>query len=1135
MHKRSSSQDDGNFGRRSGERDDRAWERGGRDDRRDGRNSRSVKKQRTDSSDAESHHDVEILYNRVHKGRNESDYDPRKYEDSASNLEGQSYFPPSQGPQRHQRGRGLLGDAPEPAQRHLNSESQRIGQFTSPPNPNSYPGKNCPRPRNHPQHSPGLPDYDQGGNSLDPRSLVGGHMISSAHQNSALDKPPITSLLLAMSGSSVGPSSLPPHISSQPVHRLHSTQRTQPMLSPESLPVAHQTLPSAKQLKDGFWNLPPLRNSPCSGSKQNNREGKSSAKKQDEDEPPWKYQMKELKDYILKLENEKKDLTINLETDKIKQLRDYIIKIEIEKQDLLDSVQDGKKGLGTRKENDGHMIEMIKNNIERVKQAQEMENKSIETKKVKLANESKRLEEEKRKLDNAKNDLKKSLDNGMTFLSTEKNKMELELQKKKQEKSSANETMLGRIKLLEVAVKNEKESRAKEEKRHLATELEELETRKEMTIKTIESETKVEELETKLEEVNSELYELKQKTAKKDSENRNLSSEVTKAAKQNDELVQKLNSTKSKLESELGKNNLEQQTLKNKFDAEYAVFSKKREEFDDTEKIRCVFCPQENLQTVSNFIFHIAREHMFDQYKSNDIREESLKVGMFLKVLEDKARKELALEMKVLNQSLEELKERAFKYEEVNEDKQVMVNELNDKTSALERDIETLLESEANNKNQIDNLVLRNNTLQNQMRNTSISETMRIENQEMGKKINVLGREVNDLKERRLTLEREVDGLRQRWKEESSEKMSWKTKCRELTSETDNLRKRLEEQENNRDNVKETLKDELNNANVEKDNLRQRIRNLEEKVDELVSHKAVAEAQFQETRAENEAMKEFRSDLSAINDVVCDDMRIENKTLKSKLSSAQNENKNLKSELSKAKTSKNFVLNELNLAKKEANSLKIEVSDVRNENLSSHQRLTEAMEKIQVFEKDMEDCLKEQKEFENDTSFTFGMGIDTILKAPLDVINLQIENIDIDQLDNIDIEDDASVEEVDDEATTEETKCKSDASVVLAAVEIQIGDTVVEESPIQYNIEEKKAGWSDDEFDYDLLNDSQEDEITEKNVKLISKPVPMSVSPHLAGCDCVDCDDCDVLHGYVSGEAQGIKEMMRQNSLTRLT
>merc|ERR1712098_777784 len=145
---------------------------------------------------------------------------------------------------------------------------------------------------------------------------------------------------------------------------------------------------------------------------------------------------------------------------------------------------------------------------------------------------------------------------------------------------------------------------------------------------------------------------------------------------------------------------------------------------------------------------------------------------------------------------------------------------------------------------------------------------------------------------------------------------------------------------------------ELVNANDEKSKLRQKIRQLEEKVDELVSLKAVAESQLKETKAENEAIKEFRCDLNAANDVVCDDMRVENKTLKSKVNSTLTELKNLKSDLSKLKTSKNFVVKELSLSEKENNRLKLELSTMKNENSSTHQRLTEALEKIHKFEKD---------------------------------------------------------------------------------------------------------------------------------------------------------------------------------------
>merc|ERR1719312_170786 len=311
---------------------------------------------------------------------------------------------------------------------------------------------------------------------------------------------------------------------------------------------------------------------------------------------------------------------------------------------------------------------------------------------------------------------------------------------KKQAHIRDNDRLLTKVKTLEKSLKEEQDSRALEEKRHLATELEELETRKDMTLKTLESEAKVEELESSLEKCKNELYELKQKLAKTDSENRNISSEVVKLGKQNDDLDSKLKTTQLRLSTELEKKNLGEIVQKQKFDAEYAVFVKKRENFDESEKIRCVFCPQENVQPISNYIFHIAREHMFDQYKNMNIIDESLKVGMFFKVLEEKARKELGLEMQSLHKSLDEMKENLFKHREELEEKQALVDENEGKSTALERDIETLLESEANHKAQIEHLVLRNNTLQNQIRNTTVSEKMRIENQEMEKKIKSLGR-----------------------------------------------------------------------------------------------------------------------------------------------------------------------------------------------------------------------------------------------------------------------------------------------------------------------------------------------------------------------------------------------------------
>jgi hypothetical protein len=57
------------------------------------------------------------------------------------------------------------------------------------------------------------------------------------------------------------------------------------------------------------------------------------------------------------------------------------------------------------------------------------------------------------------------------------------------------------------------------------------------------------------------------------------------------------------------------------------------------------------------------------QYKCANIKDESLHVGMLLKILEDKARKESAAEIRTLKASTQELQKQAEKFEEIKEQK----------------------------------------------------------------------------------------------------------------------------------------------------------------------------------------------------------------------------------------------------------------------------------------------------------------------------------------------------------------------------------------------------------------------------------------------------------------------------------
>merc|ERR1711915_1017170 len=95
---------------------------------------------------------------------------------------------------------------------------------------------------------------------------------------------------------------------------------------------------------------------------------------------------------------------------------------------------------------------------------------------------------------------------------------------------------------------------------------------------------------------------------------------------------------------------------------------------------------------------------------------------------------------------------------------------------------------------------------------------------------------------------------------------------------------------------------------------------------ELESLQAGLESRCQTLEAENLSLKEFRSDLSNVNDLVCEEMQVEIATLKTNRTALQNEAKCLRSDLSKVKTSKGFLSNELSIAKNEIEALSLEVS-----------------------------------------------------------------------------------------------------------------------------------------------------------------------------------------------------------------
>ena len=69
-------------------------------------------------------------------------------------------------------------------------------------------------------------------------------------------------------------------------------------------------------------------------------------------------------------------------------------------------------------------------------------------------------------------------------------------------------------------------------------------------------------------------------------------------------------------------------------------------------QVKCVLCSKESLFPVSSFIFHIARDHMFDQYRVAGMPSEGAQVAKFLKFLEEKAKKKVETKVHLLEKSL---------------------------------------------------------------------------------------------------------------------------------------------------------------------------------------------------------------------------------------------------------------------------------------------------------------------------------------------------------------------------------------------------------------------------------------------------------------------------------------------------
>jgi len=729
---------------------------------------------------------------------------------------------------------------------------------------------------------------------------------------------------------------------------------------------------------------------------------------------------------------------------------------------------------------DKAIVELIKENMEKVRLVQEQESERLNQEKLRRDEEEQKLSADRAKLDQERTELKLTLDRGMQMLENHRLKQEAELKAKQ---DSATNQQLDQLKAQISTLQSERQKEkglAEEEakRRRIQTELAEIEAKEKIEKLAKESKARIEDLESRLKGSTTRLAQhqtiLEEAVMEKQTVQAALTEQLAEVAR----LKAKSSCTQSDR------------------DDDYRVFLEKKATFDENARIRCVFCPQDNRVSLTNFLFHIAREHMFDQYKKVNIESDTIQVGMLLKILEDKARKEFSQKnsLNINKSNVSELQNRVQKLDSAQKESEKTKKQLEKKVTSLEADIECLLTAKIGQEEEIEALVTKNNTLANQVQgfNSVAHEGLKLENVELKSQLNKCvmktKKEMEDAKRAILGLEKERNVLKQRLMTEGGEKFGMKNKMRELCAEKDMLVKRLSERERNFNESRGKLRSDLKSANDERSTLRQKVDRLEAKVMAISAEKSNLESRLSSAKSEIAAIKEFRSDVSSINEIMLEEARLENRKLTDNQKQLNEEKRNLQTKVSNLKSTSEELLREISNLRDESSCMKTKLSEQTVE----IQRKTEDNCRLQALNSELESQNSEKMDFLN-----FDPSLECLLKTNLDIISLPLE----------------SVGEFHDRSL--ELYSREDKSVNSKKAGQQIS---VPENTSVATLNQKTV-------DVHALTSDKED----CEVVATSAVDESSLPPdfrHGRGCDCVECDDVDYLHGFLNNKPFGIKEMM---------
>jgi len=491
-------------------------------------------------------------------------------------------------------------------------------------------------------------------------------------------------------------------------------------------------------------------------------------------------------------------------------LRRYIDRLEEEREVEIKKHEAEKTELNQR-------LALAEENLEKNEEEYSVEIEKLKEKGGQLAEEQAKVEAERKTLESEKREMEEKsksceenreglIKSSMEYLTQEKEKTDLEMKLNEVERKSLEEKrkLCARIRHLQNALTVATLAKEKEESHQLSVRRQEKEFKEGMLDNLNSKERKIEDLESEVSKLEKRLEEERASTSKCST----LSLEDASSAAAGSGL--ELSSPSKNNEAEPGTSTI--------------------------SKVQCVLCSKNNSFPVSAFVFHIAREHMFDQYRVAGMPSEGQQVARFLKQLEEKARKEVEMKVHHLENSLMEAGEQLTKDRAGEGKDEGVVNFLQNR---MQKEVNKELEKKVKQQDikimsleaEKLALIVRKESLEKQICREG---TMRGELEMVTWKNDALGKEVEGVRKENEDLGKEVSRKRKEAKEEAQRRRGWRDKYEIKKNEAETLKRKSQDLSSDLERLSEALVRERREKKEEVAAMMLRVKNLEAAEDELL-------------------------------------------------------------------------------------------------------------------------------------------------------------------------------------------------------------------------------------------------------------------------------------------------------------